>query len=1047
MTDKSENSSNQLPIPGLISLLLAALAVVVPPLIPLESTRPMGNSAKSHFHDIEDVNARLWQDPFAAAEQHNSNKEIIPHRKICEGLGNNKQSGLLHASNDLAFPMFNGNINIQDLSAAPQENCTKLDENNSSKTHHSIYDLAFSIAQHVHKDMNDVPPLILGAMVPGGPYAENAEQRRRTRYAVLSGLAVSGYAPEDSEHIGYFETDTNKSTQLPERIPFEWFNSIEKSKSSVLLVWLDETAFSLDPLNTVKRLKEFINLPLNNQNIPNYLFIGPNSSDTLKAMGDKVEKAAIGDKAKKDKCPKPAKSKPSAIEFEFYIADATADEKTLCIKVNELPRVLRTTLSDEVLAQKIKDELSLRGIDPVCHSHDISHCNGLPTNDNIVLISEWDTLYGRIGLPDAMTKTMVCDDNDNCNLQEVKPNWIHKFSYLRGLDGILPDETSKISEAKLNNATDKDKIKKDVIERPEGQSQKDYLRRIAERLVKLNQWLEEHDKGEIRAIGVLGSDAYDKLLVLKALRPKFPNAIFFTTDLDTRLMHPEDSDATKNLLVASSFGLQLRHELQKDIPPFRDSRQTAYFLATQVAFLNTKKVAFDQTKIDERLKARIFETGLHRYFDLSPVVDQRRGVTCEILETCWDIYPQPENSWPGWKLIGLVALFVALTLAFVSNISDGFKQRLDKCLPFNHDLIHFNQEITSETKGKSTYKVSTRLLNFLLFFALLVSGITVAEVSVGYKGEPFAWANGISLWPSMIIRLFAGVLGCFFIDWWLWKLQINKDGIPQIFNTIGEGNNNAIIDHKKSQKYYDKIASEKFVVWVLKTTGILFLLSIVLIYTFGLPHIPYRGQVSLIAYYLTLPLDMLVLLILVMMTVNTTRYCSAFIKDITQKTLDWPPKTKQQGFQCSKQDLRDIQFVANITESVKNMAYFPFIVLALMGIARSKIFDNWDMPLGLALVYLLCAGLIVGSKLYLRYKSEEARDKVVKRLENMVNISNEDSKTLDNQIEQVIARIIAIKWGAFIPFTQEPAVQALLLPLGGWGGITLLQHFSMFNAG
>jgi hypothetical protein len=31
--------------------------------------------------------------------------------------------------------------------------------------------------------------------------------------------------------------------------------------------------------------------------------------------------------------------------------------------------------------------------------------------------------------------------------------------------------------------------------------------------------------------------------------------------------------------------------------------------------------------------------------------------------------------------------------------------------------------------------------------------------------------------------------------------------------------------------------------------------------------------------------------------------------------------------------------------------------------------------------------------------------------------------------------------GAFLPFSQEPAVQALLLPFGGWGGITLLEYF------
>ena len=40
---------------------------------------------------------------------------------------------------------------------------------------------------------------------------------------------------------------------------------------------------------------------------------------------------------------------------------------------------------------------------------------------------------------------------------------------------------------------------------------------------------------------------------------------------------------TRNLLVASSFGLQLNADIQGEIPPFRSSYQTAEFLATRVA--------------------------------------------------------------------------------------------------------------------------------------------------------------------------------------------------------------------------------------------------------------------------------------------------------------------------------------------------------------------------------------------------------------------------------------------------------------------------------
>ena len=48
-----------------------------------------------------------------------------------------------------------------------------------------------------------------------------------------------------------------------------------------------------------------------------------------------------------------------------------------------------------------------------------------------------------------------------------------------------------------------------------------------------------------KAIGVLGSDVYDKLLILQALKQNFPHAIFFTTDLDARLFPPREIQWTR----------------------------------------------------------------------------------------------------------------------------------------------------------------------------------------------------------------------------------------------------------------------------------------------------------------------------------------------------------------------------------------------------------------------------------------------------------------------------------------------------------------------
>jgi hypothetical protein len=51
---------------------------------------------------------------------------------------------------------------------------------------------------------SDEKTLVLGVTVSGAPYFEDAEQRRRTRYAALAGFERAGFAPRDARHIGYF---------------------------------------------------------------------------------------------------------------------------------------------------------------------------------------------------------------------------------------------------------------------------------------------------------------------------------------------------------------------------------------------------------------------------------------------------------------------------------------------------------------------------------------------------------------------------------------------------------------------------------------------------------------------------------------------------------------------------------------------------------------------------------------------------------------------------------------------------------------------------
>lgn len=282
--------------------------------MPLESPRPITNdSGRYAYQAIQDVNARLWQDPFTAIAQH------------------------------------------EDQPCLDKKNC-------SQDQHHDIDKLGNSVDNN-HK--NTIT--IFGVMVFGDFYVEHVEWRRRTRtrYAVLSGLAVNGYAPQDAEHIGYFnphvddfcaaneskakkirfkqlkeinwaETSyapqfANESFQekvyrefkfpknlvsqypeynsyinhkedkhcqaiksLPEKIPFEWFNAVN-DESSVLLLWLDETAFATSsaPLETTRKLVDIIKNGNDGLKDSTFKFIGPAGSDTLQNMIKELKISSI----------------------------------------------------------------------------------------------------------------------------------------------------------------------------------------------------------------------------------------------------------------------------------------------------------------------------------------------------------------------------------------------------------------------------------------------------------------------------------------------------------------------------------------------------------------------------------------------------------------------------------------------------------------------------------------------------------------------------------------------------------------------------------
>jgi hypothetical protein len=115
----------------------------------------------------------------------------------------------------------------------------------------------------------------------------------------------------------------------------------------------------------------------------------------------------------------------------------------------------------------------------------------------------------------------------------------------------------------------------------------------------------------VSAIGIAGGDLYDTLLILQALRDRFPSTVFFTTDLDARFWDPKEWAWSRNLVVVSGYGIKLERNLQGQTPPFRDSSQTAQYAAALAALGNTNLQHLKSVPV------RRFEIGRNGPVDLS----------------------------------------------------------------------------------------------------------------------------------------------------------------------------------------------------------------------------------------------------------------------------------------------------------------------------------------------------------------------------------------------------------------------------------------------
>lgn len=968
---------------AIVATVLVALAGVLVGQWQLEGTRPVPPEIAGYPPGtLQDVPGRLWQDPFAAIDQY---------------LKRPKDASV---EQDPASQR-SGRERLREV----------LDELGKPGT---VTDL-------------------VGVMVFGGDYPEYAEQRRRTRYAVVSALSIASYVPEQPEGLGFITPSAGLERQR--RVPFEWFRQ-DGSGRRALLLWLDEN--SLDEHRAVGQLVAFTKelAVLSKRSGGGTVILGPIGSGTLQGMAAEMAARREG---------------PPGMTF-FSTATATAAAGPAGAQSDSVVRVIAP---DRAVMGALVPELRRRGIDPTRKKRP----------DRIILVSEWDTSYGR-ELPQAF-EAAICETGAPCVGSPPRPTWVRRFSYLRGLDGQIPGAPRPASRRESEKGQADSPGPFEPLERAEGTSQVDYLRRLAAHARELPPDPGDGGApGEIKAIGVLGSDVYDKSLVLRAFRREFPKAVFFTTDLDARMLHPAEYAWTRNLVVASSFGFALDPVLQRHIPPFRDSYQTAIFFATQCALEApatgcARAPRVSQAALSALIPPRVFEIGRGLAFDLSGGVP--RGIQPEVPR----VLPNPNVR---HVLLGLgIVLSGALLLYLVSP-------------PLKDGIDGIVRRARAAPRRRKAWAAAG-----LLLCAVLVVAAGVGIVLEDQEGEPFLAFSGISLWPTEALRFAAAALSvCFLVavrrvirrvrlelDEEFGKIQVpepRRSGLTAWLKGVwpalrDKRPTTGLLDGRRYKaealwgRYLEQSSFRSQCQRVIPA-ALLFLVFCGFILSFDPLVVPTRGlSVKWIDHTLLwLSAPLLVWLILVVS--DTIRLGDKYAKLLgASEPTKWPDHMLEEagkrlgitlGGETPDAALKeacishwlDIKVIEMWTDVVSPVIYYPFIVLCLMILSRSPLFDNLGTPYQLLVVFGVSGLYAAACAFKLRDVAESARSMALERFTHLLVRAKGQAgaPAIAAQIEIMTREIESLRRGAFAPLTEQPVVRALLLPISSAGGLTLFRY-------
>ena len=1014
---------------------------------PLESRRPQQNAALIRTSTAgEIVPARLWQDPLHAIQSHyNGTVPHIDKRKV--------------VPRHVSLPF-------------------------------TIKELSEKSAKARQRELR------LLVMMPGGPYAEDREERRRQRHAVVSALTENDYVPEDAERIGYVEWPISKEFSRKDEceddngsvtslvgsrpstlIGFGFYKrAIEANKKesngkskvehpweSILVLWLNSQDFDNYPLQRLSVLMADLDDKRSCAGLesPPTVLLGPATSGALAEMG-KVkgcksaaknwlkcvrEKSntgvSINDYIAQLHILSPRATVPLHWLFrdrkEHYRTDSSCDSKCVDARFGDdigVASFNSVVARDNLVLKEILNEIVARGARAPL----------------VAIVSEQDSAYGRL-LDDILDEEV-----DDLQGQEFA---VMEYGYLRGVDGELPPGSSILRNA-LRRTNDDESPSDQTTERIEtlfktsagrepafGVAQLDYVRRLADHIAYdlSNSDNHEHDSdngGPVEeegdrpvVIGILGTDVYDKLLILQALRERLPTATFFTTDLDARLTEPDVYAWSRNLIVGSSYGFTVE---KLEGAGFRDSYQTALYRAVTLA-LDINKKKHEETAPCPRL----FEIGRTGAVDIT---EHRESCTKGAYERVHGGIPyiRSKSAWLRWIFSALLVLAPLFALTIYALV---------------RGRVLDNQR--TSFRGRAHYQVAKIGGGSIVLLGILIWYLKKG----GY--EPWPFFEGVSSIPTLILHLTTVVFAYAIIDIAMGRISQAHRDIRNVLRLPSSSGNSTwsfrawlkcslrkklrsgpwIWVWKRNlsgvREFPEKDAEEcwkrylRYSDWPARVARIsipFVIASLIFVIVFGIV-LP-APLLTRHLYWLVDPvraLAILAALFTVFFCSDTLKIGQAILRDLDRHDIGGWIKAPNHDY-IFRQG-RTMELVVRYTESVSPIAVLPFILMFLLIVARSPVFEGWVWTKEVLSLYAGFALYVLVQALRFQFEALRAKEGILDALDKYRFQVAGDPKE-SSRLEMVSDRIKGIRRGAFVPWTRNPIFQALLLPSGAYGVVALL---------